>query len=109
MPIIPNNDIPIPEGLQPYTIIEERYVQSPIHPDLESGELIQTSTRYVEILFEDSNYDYLPTDGIAIGSLAFCLDYKYMAYFSSNGYWEIVGDNGGGGLPDDGGNNNPSE
>lgn len=95
--------IPIPEGLQPYTIIEERYVQSPIYPDQESGELIQTSTRYVEILFENNGYEYLPTNGIAVGSLAFCLDAKYMLYFSTQGYWEIVGDNGGGGLPDDGG------
>lgn len=102
MPINPVDPTPI-DGIIPYTIIEERYVQSPTLPDPDSGELIQGSSRYVEILFEESNYDYLPTDGVAIGSLAFCLDSQYMLYFSSNGYWEIVGDNGGGGLPDDGG------
>lgn len=97
MPIQPVDPSQIDERVVPYTIIEERYVQSPVYPDPDSGELIQTSTRYVEILFEEINYNYLPTEGIAIGSLAFCLDAKYMLYFSSNGYWEVVGDNGGGG------------
>lgn len=88
---------PIPEGFQPYAIIEEKYIKSMAVPSPEDGSIIQTPSRYVEILFEDINYDFLPTEGIAIGSLAFCLDAQYMLYFSSNGYWEIVGDNGGGG------------
>ena len=100
MPINPVDPEPIDERVVPYTIIEERYVQSPIYPDIESGELVQTPSRYIEILFEEMNYDYLPTEGIAIGSLAFCLDSKFMLYFSSSGYWEIVGDNGGGGGGD---------
>lgn len=99
MPIYPNDDIPIPEGLQPYTIIEERYVQSPIHPDLGSGELIQTSTRYVEILVNDMGYDYLPTEGIAFGSLAYLLGHKELYYFNGNSWSQVggQGDGGGGG------------
>lgn len=109
MPINQNNDIPIPEGLQPYTIIEERYVQSPTYPDQESGELIQTSTRYVEILVDDLGYDFLPTEGIAFGSLAYLLDYKELYYFNGNSWSQVGGQGGGGGggLPDDGGNNSP--
>lgn len=99
MPIYPSDDIPIPEGLQPYTIIEERYVQSPIYPDLESGELTQTSTRYVEILVNDLGYELLPIEGIAFGSLAYLLDYGELYYFNGSSWSQVggQGDGGGGG------------
>ena len=109
MPIQPVDPQETPDGIVPYTIIEERYVQSPIYPDQESGELIQTSTRYVEILVDDLGYDFLPTEGIAFGSLAYLLDYKELYYFNGNSWSQVggQGDGGGGGLPDDGGNNSP--
>lgn len=105
MPINPNptNDVPMPEGFQPYAIIEEKYIKSEVLPNLADGSLIQTPSRYVEILLPNSmGYDFLPTD-VATGSLAYILDVGSLLYFDGD-YWEEVGGgSSGGGDIDDGG------
>lgn len=105
MPINPNptNDEPMPEGFQPYAIIEEKYIKSVTVPSRD-GTLMQTPSRYVEILISGSiGYDFLPTD-VATGSLAYNLPEGTLLFFDGN-YWEEVGSNGsgGGGNIDDGG------
>lgn len=102
MPIQPVDPQETPEGVVPYTIIEERYVQPPTLPDPDSGELVQGSSRYVEILVDDLGYGSLPTEGIAFGSLAYLLDYKELFYFNGNS-WSQVGGQGDGGGNDGGG------
>lgn len=88
--------IPKPEGFQPYAIIEEKYIKSAAVQNPEDGSLMQTPSRYVEILLPQSRYsDYLPTD-VAIGSLAYMLDEGTLLFFDGE-YWFNVGDNGGGG------------
>ena len=85
-----SNNQDMPEGFQPYAIIEERYIQPMAMPSGESGEIIQTSSRYVELLVTNSSaYDYLPTD-VAYGSLVYFLDYAEM-WFWNGTYWEEVG------------------
>jgi hypothetical protein len=108
MPIKPNNDIPMPEGFQPYAIIEEKYIKSVVTPNLEDGSLIQTPSRYVEILLSNSmGYEFLPTD-VATGSLAYILTEGALLFFNGE-YWEDVGGKGsGGGDIDDGDNGNIS-
>lgn len=98
MPINPNptNDEPIPEGVQPYAIIEEKYIKPMAVPSLEDGSIIQTPSRYVEILVSNSRYyDYLPTD-VATGSLAYMLDEGVLLFFNGE-YWDEVGSGSNGG------------
>lgn len=85
---------PMPEGFQPYAIIEEKYIKSMVLPNPEDGSLMQTTSRYVEILLPSSNgYDFLPTD-VARGSLAYILEEGALLFFNG-AYWEDVG---GGGI-----------
>ena len=102
MPINPNPSIdePMPEGFQPYAIVEEKYIKSMAVPSEEDGSIIQTPSRYVEILLPSSiGYDYLPTD-VATGSLAYLLDEGVLLFFNGE-YWSEVG---GGSSGDNGGN-----
>ena len=66
-------------------IVDEKYIQ------VESG-----STRYVEIFTDDNDYDNLPTEGIAEGSLAYLLDSKELHYFTGESWAEVGGADGGG-------------
>ena len=93
---------PMPEGFQPYAIIEEKYIKSMVTPNLEDGSLVQSPSRYVEILMPDyASYSFLPSD-VAIGSLAYILSEGALLYFDGSG-WLDVGDGGGGDIDNGGG------
>lgn len=97
MPINPNptNDEPMPEGFQPYAIIEEKYIK-PMAVPSPDGTIIQTPSRYVEILLPNSmGFSFLPTD-VATGSLAYILNEGDLLFFNGE-YWDNVGGNGSGG------------
>lgn len=109
MPINPNPSIdkPMPEGFQPYAIVEEKYIKSMAVPSPEDGSIIQTPSRYVEILLplpSGLGYEFLPTD-VATGSLAYLLNEGVLLFFNGDNWGEVgggsgipTGDNEGGGL-----------